>query len=133
MVQPLFIFSDWAFLVLRIALGVVMIYHGFPKLKNLKATGEAFSGMGFRPGVFWAWIVGILEGIGGVFLVIGLLTQVVSLLLAMEFLVILLKLKKFRNMKEYELDLVIFASLLVLVTVGGGVASIDGFFGIFLY
>jgi putative oxidoreductase len=133
MIQPLFVFSDWAFLVLRIALGVAMIYHGFPKLKNLKATGEAFSGMGFKPGNFWALIVGVLEGVGGVFLVIGLLTQVISLLLAVEFLVILLKLKKFGNIKEYEFDLVIFASLLVLVTVGGGVASIDGFFGIFLY
>lgn len=133
MIQPFFIFSDWAFLILRVVLGAVMIYHGLPKLKNLKATGDGFSGMGFRPGGFWALVVGILEFVGGIMLVVGLLTQFVSIILAAQFLVILLKLKKFKNMKEYEYDMVLFASLLVLATVGGGVWNIDRFFGIFLY
>ena len=133
MIQPLFIFSDWAFFALRVVLGVVMLFHGLPKLKNLSSTGESFSGMGFRPGIFWAWIVGVLEIVGGIFLIFGFLTQAVSLLLAIQFIVIILKVKKLKNIREYEFDLVILAALLTLMTVGSGTASIEGFFGIFLY
>ncbi len=133
MIQPFFVFSDWAFFILRVVIGFLMVYHGFPKLKALSATGEEFAEMGFRPGKFWALVSGVAEFAGGIFLVAGLLTQPVALVLAAQFLVIVVKVKGFGSVKKYEYDLVLFASLLVLATVGGGALSLDGFFGLFLY
>jgi putative oxidoreductase len=133
MIQPFFVFSDWAFFILRIVLAAVMIYHGIPKLKNPSMTGESFSKMGFRPGIFWARITGILETVGGVFILIGFLTQAISLLFIIQFLVILVKLKRLKSMKEYEFDLVLLAAFMVLAAVGGGAADFDGFFSIILY
>ncbi len=133
MIQPFFVFSDWAFLVLRVVLGAVMIYHGLPKLKNLKATIDDFASMGLKPGIFWALLSGIAEFLGGVFLVLGFLTQVASLVLAIQFVLVVLWVKGLKNFKSLEFDLLILASLLVLMTVGGGALSVDGFFGLFLY
>lgn len=133
MIQPFFVFSDWTFLVLRVVLGAVMIYHGLPKLKNLKATIDDFASMGLKPGIFWALLSGIAEFLGGVFLVLGFLTQVASLVLAIQFVLVVLWVKGLKNFKSLEFDLLILASLLVLMTVGGGALSVDGFFGLFLY
>lgn len=133
MIQPFFVFSDAAFFILRVVLGFLMISHGFPKLRALSATGKKFAEMGFRPGKFWAFISGVAECIGGIFLVAGFLVQPVALVLAIQFFVILLKVKKFKNIEKYEYDLALFASFLVLATVGGGIFSLDEFLGLFFY
>lgn len=133
MIQPLFVFSDWAFLILRVVLAAVLIHHGIPKLKNPSVMGEFFSKMGFHPGIFWARITGILETVGGIFILIGFLTQAVSLLFVVQFLVILVKLKRLKSMKECEFDLLLLAAFMVLATVGGGAVDFDGFFSIVLY
>ncbi|HET9809124.1 MAG TPA: DoxX family membrane protein, partial [Candidatus Limnocylindria bacterium] len=55
--------SDLALLVLRVAVGVVVAMHGFMKLgwvgKGGTPAGTAgwFENyLGFKPGVFWAWV-----------------------------------------------------------------------------
>ncbi len=133
MIQPLFVFSDWAFFLLRVVLGIIFIYHGFPKLKNLRATVDSFAGMGFRPGIFWALLVGIVEFIGGIFLIFGFLTQLVAIPFIIEFIVIIIKVKKLRNFSSFEFDLLILISFFVLLTVGGGKFAVDQLFGLFLY
>ena len=71
--------TDLALLVLRIAVGVVISMHGFMKLgwvgKGGSPAGVAgwFGGqLGFRPGVFWAWVSILAEGLGGVLVALGL-------------------------------------------------------------
>ncbi|MEW6616920.1 MAG: DoxX family protein [Patescibacteria group bacterium] len=133
MIQPLFVFSDWALFLLRVVLGIIFIYHGFPKLKNLKATIDSFVGMGFKPGILWALLVGIIEFIGGILLIFGFLTQIVAFLFVLEFIVIIVKVKKLKNFSSFEFDLLILVSSLVLMTVGGGRFALDQLFGLFLY
>ena len=133
MIQPLFVFSDWGFFLLRVVLGIIFIYHGFPKLKNLKATVDSFVGMGIRPGILWALVAGIVEFVGGIFLIFGFLVQPVALLFVLEFIFIIVKVKKLKNFSSFEFDLLILVSFLVLLTVGGGRFALDGIFGLFLY
>ena len=134
MIQPLLIFSDWGILILRVVLGVVLIVHGWPKVKNLHGTGEAFQGMGFKPGVFWATVAAALEFLGGLMLVLGLFTQIIALLVAIQFLVIILKLKlKPGAFAGYEFDLLILGAALLLLTIGGGAVSLDTLIGILIY
>ncbi len=71
--------TDLALLVLRIAVGVVIAMHGFLKLgwvgKGGSPAGVAgwfHNQIGFRPGVLWAWISILAEGLGGVLVALGL-------------------------------------------------------------
>lgn len=132
MIQPFFIFSDWAFLALRVVLGIVMIIHGFPKIKNIRATADGFCGMGLKPAIFWGALVAIVEFVGGIALVLGFFVQIVAAIIALQFLIILVKVKKLENFSKFEYDLLIFVSALVLIMVGGGIYSLDRFFGFIL-
>ena len=115
------IFSDWSLLLLRLVFGVMFLYHGWPKIRDLKANAEGFNAMGFRPGKVWGTIVAFAEFFGGVLFVAGFYVQFAAAIIAVQFLVIIFwKLIKKEPLKNLELDLLIFASLLILVTLGGG-------------
>jgi putative oxidoreductase len=67
--------DDWASLVLRVSLGVLMIPHSFFKINNFdKIVGEfmSFLGMGSHATL---WIVIMVELFCSLLLVIGLLTR----------------------------------------------------------
>jgi putative oxidoreductase len=71
--------TDLALLVLRVAVGVVIAMHGFMKLgwvgKGGSPAGVAgwFEGqLGFKPGIFWAWVSILAESLGGVLVALGL-------------------------------------------------------------
>lgn len=110
-----------------------MIAHGLPKIKNIKGTADGFHSMGFKPAPFWAILVALIELVGGIALVLGFFVQIVAPIIALQFLVILIKVKKLKNFSEFEYDLLILASALVLMTVGGGMYSLDRFFGFILF
>ncbi len=134
MIQFLFIWSDWGIFFLRFVLGLLLVRHGWPKLKDLKATGENFGKMGFKPGRFWGTLAGLLEFFGGLALIFGLFTQIVATLFVLEFAVILLKVKRKSGfVGGYELDLLIFVAALLLALIGGGALSLDGLLGIILF
>lgn len=116
------LYSDWALLILRLAVGGLFIAHGWPKLKNWKGTTQWFHSVGFKPGWFWGTAAGLLELFGGIALIFGFRTRFVALFFALQFAAILVW-KIFRKDKfvgGWELDLVLFAVALTLLTVGGG-------------
>lgn len=134
MIQPFLVFSDWGILILRVVLGLILLVHGWPKIKNLKATGEGFQAMGFKPAIFLGVVVAVIEFFGGLALILGLLTQIIALLVAVQFLVAILKVKAKRGLVNgYEFDLLILAAALALAALGGGVFSADSFLGLILY
>ena len=134
MITPLFLLSDWALLVLRVVFGLVFIVHGWSKIKDLKINAAGFEAMGFKPGMFWGTIVAVLEFVGGLLIVAGLLTQVVALLLAVQMAVAILKVNLKRGfVGGYEFDLLLLAAGLLLAAVGGGDRSLDAFIGLVIY
>ena len=134
MIQPLLVFSDWGILILRVVLGIILIAHGLPKLKNLKGVAEGFGKMGFKPARFWATFVGVLEFFGGLALIAGLFTQIIAFLIVIQFIVIILKIKgKLGLVGGYEFDLLIFAAAFALLVFGAGNISLDTLWGIILY
>lgn len=135
MIPALLSGADYGLLALRVVLGLILIAHGVPKLRNLSATADGFRSMGFFPGRFWAFVAGFIETFGGAFLIVGLFTQPVAMLVAAQFLVIIMKLKLRQGLvKGYEFDLIIFASALALATTGAGKAmSLDETFRILIY
>ena len=134
MIQLLLIWSDWGILFLRVVLGLIFIRHGLPKMKDLKATGESFASMGFKPGRLWGALVAILEVIGGLALIAGFFTQIVAALFVIEFIVIIAAVKRKSGfVGGYEFDLLILASAVLLVFLSGGSLSIDRLLGILLW
>lgn len=127
----LYILSDFGLLVVRVALGIILLVHGLPKIKNLKVTAHNFDGMGFKPGRLWGTVAAIVEFAGGIALILGFWVQLAALFVVGEFLVInVWKITKRQPfVGGWEFDLLILAAAIVLFS-GGGVLSLDRFFSI---
>jgi putative oxidoreductase len=69
-------------LIIRVVLGPLFIINGWPKLVNLEQTQGFFDMMGLPADL--ALLIGVLEVVGGLFLILGLLTRIVALLFAIE-------------------------------------------------
>jgi putative oxidoreductase len=117
-----------ALLSLRLALGMIFIFHGYPKLfTHPQQTAEAFAKMGFP--AYFAYIAGVLEFFGGIMLIVGLFTRIAGLLLAAEMAVALVKvhglLSNPMNVHNYEFPLACAVGSFALVGVGAGFISLD--------
>lgn len=119
-------------LVLRVALGVIFIFHGYPKiLADPKFWVGAFAHMGFPP--YFAYISGVLEFFGGILLILGLFTRVTALLLAIEMGIALVKVHipqsglHFSSIGKFELPLALCGGAFALAAVGAGLISVDNF------
>jgi len=113
---------------LRLALGVIFFYHGYQKLVEGPAdVRAAFVPLGLPP--FSFYVLGTLELFGGILLVLGLLTRVAALLLAMEMGLVLARVDVPRGgiyaVNSYELTLALCAGAFALVTTGAGLLSLD--------
>lgn len=84
--------SKWAPLPLRLIIGVGFVYHGAPKLFTAEGH-EMFLGMLQNIGVpaagLMAWLVGIVELLGGLALIAGAFVSVATVLLIINMLVAL--------------------------------------------
>jgi putative oxidoreductase len=120
-------YGFYAPLVLRLALASVFIYHGFPKLFGAKEqTVQFFESVGIKPGKFWVLVVGLVEFGGGILLVLGLWVQLVSVLIILDMLVAIWKVKfKMGFGNGWEFDFVLIAMAISLLVLGPGAYSID--------
>src|SRR5687768_12864749 len=62
---------DAGLLILRVVLGIIMMYHGWPKLTNLGGVIEGFSGMGIPLPAVAAVFSMVAEFFGGLLLLVG--------------------------------------------------------------
>jgi len=128
MLEPIFgIHLSILALLLRLAIGSLYIYHGYPKLGAArKGTADWLKSIGF-PGSFAAF-AGVVEFFGGIALVIGLLTSVVAALSAIWMIATtwlsMAKIKK-KYAGGYELDITLLLISLALAAIGGGRLSLD--------
>lgn len=113
-------------LLLRLALGIIFISHGYPKLIHPSAMHGMFVQHGL-PGYF-VEIAGVLEVFGGGLLILGLFTRVAALLLAMEMAVAIWKVHSsggYLAIHNYEFPLALAVGCFALATVGAGRISVD--------
>ncbi len=114
-------------LVLRWALAVIFIFHGYPKLFNPTANWPgAFMRMGFPS--YFAYIAGVIEFFSGCLLIPGLFTRPVALLLAIEMSVALTRVHMKQGIylvANYQFPLALAAAAFALATIGAGQFSVD--------
>src|SRR5918996_6289140 len=78
--------TDLALLILRVVLGIIMLYHGWPKLTDLGGTIDGFTGMGVPLPALSAVFATVAEVGGGLLLLIGAFTDIAGLLIAIDML-----------------------------------------------
>jgi putative oxidoreductase len=124
--------QSWAITILRIVIGVVFMAHGAQKLFQLGIHGVAgfFGAAGIPLPLVSATIVTLVEFVGGILLIAGLLTRWAAALNAFDMvvaiLVVHLKNGFFDQNHGVEFPLTMLAACIVLAVVGPGAASVDG-------
>jgi putative oxidoreductase len=120
-------FEPLSLLALRLALALIFIYHGYPKLTHpTDQMREFFTSHGFP--AYFVGLAGILECFGAMLLSAGLFTRPAALILAGEMAVAIAKVHSTRgilSVKDYEFPLAVAAGCVVLATIGAGLVSFD--------
>ncbi|MDP3697400.1 MAG: DoxX family protein [Candidatus Taylorbacteria bacterium] len=113
MFEQLTQYNNIGFLILRLVVAAIFIYHAMPKLKN--KMGSNFL------------ILGVVEGAAAVALVLGFYTQLAALLLAIVMVgAIWMKIVKWHvpfsamDKTGWEFDLILLAASITILLGGGG-------------
>ena len=82
--------APYSFTLIRVALGLWLIPHGFGKvfLADAVPASRNFVNFGWAYPLAWAYGIGALEFFGGIFLALGLFTRAVALAFTIEMAVI---------------------------------------------
>jgi len=119
--------QSYGLLVLRLVLGFALVFHGLPKISTKREEIATMMRNRGVPGPV-TLIAGYFEFIGGLLLLIGLGTQIVGLLVALEALASVYFFARFmgrRYIDGYEVKMAYVAIGLALFFLGAGVFSID--------
>jgi putative oxidoreductase len=125
---------DLATLILRLALGVIMISHGIPKIKKREVLGKKWNEHYGVPKAT-VWLTGILQIVGGLTLLVGLFTSLTALILTLDMLAALFicifnshhrePFNSVSPVKGWDVNLLLVASLVAVLVLGGGKWSLD--------
>jgi putative oxidoreductase len=133
--------TDLALLVLRIAVGVVIAMHGFKKLgwvgKGGSPAGTAgwFENyLGFKPGIFWAWVSIFAEALGGVLVALGLGGPFPAAAVAADLVVVTIVAHVPKGFWSgnggWEFPVPLAAGALAIALIGNGQYSLDALLGL---
>jgi putative oxidoreductase len=139
------VLRDYAALPLRLILGVAFLYHGFPKVFYAEGhTGfvRMLQDIGIPAPELMAWVVGVVEVLGGLALIAGAFVMPAATLLIVDMLVALFKVHLPNGFNfihivgmtdtgpqfgipGYEVNLIYIAGLVSLILGGAGALSVD--------
>ena len=127
--------QPWALTLLRLVLGVAMLLHGWEKLipagglhrNHLLAGAEAFGHYVATLGLpYWLGYVAVVtEFLGGLCLILGLLTRFWALLIAGDMLVAIVRVDIHHGYAGSQYSLALFGIALMLLVAGSGAMSLD--------
>ncbi|MBI2646894.1 DoxX family protein [Candidatus Woesearchaeota archaeon] len=122
--------SQWTLTLLRLILGIIFTYHGYLKLfapGGFTGTVDFFTKISIPLPVYSALIVSVVEFVGGLFLIFGILSWWSSILLLIDmlvaFFVVHWKNGLLVSKGGYEFVLILIAVLIVIIANGPGKLS----------
>ncbi len=127
--------NSFAPLALRLPVAIIFMAHGAQKLfgwfggHGLEGTGQWMASIGLEPGYLMALGAGSAEFLGGLALLIGLLTRPAAVALAFTMIVAIVTVHLdnglFMSNNGYEFGLALLATSVSLAISGGGRFSAD--------
>ncbi|MEX2603827.1 MAG: DoxX family protein, partial [Gracilimonas sp.] len=85
--------KDIAVLLLRIGVGVIFVVSGWGKLSGIEGVQQFFGNIGIPLAGFMAWVVALVEFVGGLMVLVGYKVEVPGILLAITMLVAIFTVK----------------------------------------
>ena len=115
---------DIAFCGLRIVVGTIFIAHGIPKFDP--GFSGFLSSIGMPPEAQIP--IALLETIGGIVLILGVVSRISASMLAMNMIGAIFVVKgaaSLTGQRGYEIDLILLAACVVVIVAGPGKVSIS--------
>ena len=127
--------APYGLAILRVVLGIAKAVHGWSKLSGgVDGVAGFFGSLGIPLPGLMAWVVTIVELVGGILLVVGFLTQIVGILIALDMLGAILFAFLLRGAPliaengqqiSWEKEAVFAAAALCIALAGPGAWSVD--------
>jgi putative oxidoreductase len=125
--------ATYGLAILRIVLGIAFAVHGWGKLSGgVDGVAGFFGSLGIPAPTLIAWVVTIVELVGGILLIAGALTQIVGILLFINMIGAIVYAYLGRGAPfiengaiSWEKEAVFAAAALCLVLAGPGAWSVD--------
>ncbi|MFZ4500482.1 MAG: DoxX family protein [Minisyncoccia bacterium] len=118
-----------ALLIVRIIVGIAFFLHGLQKFNmGIEAVTEGFVAWGIPLAGLMAWVVTLVETVGGIALIVGVGTELVSFLLIIVMIVAAFVVRNLMQMDflgGWEVNLVFIAALIPLLVQGAGRYSLS--------
>lgn len=118
-------------LLLRLGIGLMFVYHGWPKISGgpevwLKlGSAMKFVGIGFAP-VFWGFMAAVTEFFGGILIALGFLTRPAAIMLAFNMTIaVILKFSTGAGLGGASQAIEVGIVFLSLILMGPGKYSVD--------
>ena len=126
-------FQPFGSLIMRLVLGVIMVRHGYDKVIPSGALYNfTHTVTHLHLPVALGYVAAFTEFFGGMLLIIGLLTRLAALMVAIEMAVAILKVHLHGGLEgpaSFAFPLALFAIGLMLVFTGCGALGLDDFAG----
>jgi putative oxidoreductase len=118
-------YHDVAHLLLRIGVGIIFILAGWGKLTGIEGVQEFFGNIGIPLAGIMAWVVALVEFVGGLMVLFGAKIRIPAILLAIIMVVALLTTKLGGEFSAARLDLMLLLTSSALAILGSGKYSVD--------
>jgi len=116
--------QEYSWPLIRLVLGLILIFHGYAKLfGGIEGLTGFIAGVGFPAAALLAWLVALIEFVGGIAILVGFWTRPAALAVAVEFLFILVFFVRDKvgfGVGKAELEILIFATAIALLYTGAG-------------
>ncbi len=110
----------WGLFALRLTVGLLFLYHGWGKLVNMEQTIGMFIALKFPAATFFAYLVALVEFLGGLAILVGYQIRFAAKLLAITMIVALLTVHVKGPFASAELAIALLGGTLALAGLGGG-------------
>ena len=120
--------KNLALLLLRIGVGLIFVLAGWGKLTGIENVQGFFGNVGIPMAGIMAWVVAIVEFVGGIMVLIGYKIKLPSLLLAFIMIVAILtvKLGGDGGFSGMRVDIMLLVSSSAIAILGSGGYSVEG-------
>ncbi len=116
-----------ALLIIRLIIGSFFIKHGYHKFKDPSKMAGWLDKLGYKPGIFWSWILIITEFFGGVLMILGIAPRIFALFMSVTMIQGIYHrkyVKRLRFVDGWEINYITLASTITLILLGGGMYSL---------